>query len=299
MNETPKTKNELLEEIESLHARLAELQTANQELSRYTGVVSHDLKAPLRAIHNYADFLKEDMWDSLDENHKTYIEGLCRAVREGERLVEDILKLARLDQTEVSKETVDLQDFLADLIDTLGISSDVEVRFLTEDHLVIETSCTLLRQIFQNLLTNAAKFNRSQNKRIEIGWRQVQDAGFEIFVRDNGIGIPREYQQKIFGVLERLHTDREYEGTGIGLALVQKAVEKLNGSVRVVSTPGEGSTFFVFLPASDATQESDMEIAERRLREELPHQNSLRSTRNGSVKQTSLQWNILDFAYDN
>jgi light-regulated signal transduction histidine kinase (bacteriophytochrome) len=99
-----------------------------------------------------------------------------------------------------------------------------------------------------NLILNAVTFNRSAPKRIEPGWRPVETVQYELYVRDNGIGIDPRYQAQIFNVFQRLHTRQEYAGTGIGLAIVQEAVSKLQGTVRVESTPGEGSTFFVTLP---------------------------------------------------
>jgi light-regulated signal transduction histidine kinase (bacteriophytochrome) len=105
-----------------------------------------------------------------------------------------------------------------------------------------------LRQIFQNLIGNAVKFNRASPKRVEIGWLPIDGQNCELFVRDNGIGIESRHHEQIFQVFQRLHTRAEYEGTGLGLAIVKKATGKLHGSVRVESKPGEGSTFFVALP---------------------------------------------------
>jgi signal transduction histidine kinase len=119
---------------------------------------------------------------------------------------------------------------------------------MRDDWPTLEIEVVLLRQIFQNLINNAVKFNTSSPKQIELGWQPAEKNGHEFFVRDNGIGIAPSYQEKIFRVFERLHTREEFEGTGIGLAIVRKALTKLGGSVRVESTPGEGSTFFVTLP---------------------------------------------------
>jgi light-regulated signal transduction histidine kinase (bacteriophytochrome) len=107
---------------------------------------------------------------------------------------------------------------------------------------------TLLMQIFQNLISNAAKFNKSPKKCIELGWQNGQEDRIEIFVRDNGIGIEPRYAEQIFRVFQRLHTQQAYEGTGIGLAVVKKAAVHLGGKVRLESAPGKGSTFFVEIP---------------------------------------------------
>jgi light-regulated signal transduction histidine kinase (bacteriophytochrome) len=114
----------------------------------------------------------------------------------------------------------------------------------------IEADHTLLRQIFQNLVRNAVKFNSAKEKRLEIGFSSSDKKQCEVFVKDNGIGIDPRHHEQIFRVFQRLHTREEYDGTGLGLAIVKKAANKLHGSVRVESEPGKGSTFFVLLPTS-------------------------------------------------
>jgi light-regulated signal transduction histidine kinase (bacteriophytochrome) len=227
-----------------LEIEAGELQAANEELSQYAYVVSHDLKAPLRAIHNYADFLREDLEETLVGDQKQYLGGLNRAVRQGEQLVDDLLELSRVGARSGPRETIDIGVFLRELIASLDLSSDVEV-VMGNDWPTIDTEPTLFRQIFQNLIRNAIKFNDSPRKRVEIGWNLVGDDRYEVFVRDNGIGIEPRNHEKIFGVFQRLHTREEYGGTGLGLAIVKKATSKLHGSVRVESKPGEGSIFFV------------------------------------------------------
>jgi signal transduction histidine kinase len=107
---------------------------------------------------------------------------------------------------------------------------------------------SLVRSILSNLLTNAVKFNRAAQKRVEVGWRTHAPGRVELYVRDNGIGIDPRFHERIFGIFKRLHTHGEYEGAGMGLAVVRKATRHLGGSVRVASEPGRGSTFFVDLP---------------------------------------------------
>jgi PAS domain S-box-containing protein len=224
-----------------------DLEAANEELSQYASVVSHDLKAPLRAIRNYTDFLSEDLEGTLDGDQKTYFNGLNRAVLQGEELVEDLLELSQVGTRGGPAATIDTGVFLLEVIASLGLSPDVEV-VIGNDCPTIDTDPTLLRQIFQNLIKNAVKFNHSPRKRIEIGWRPVGEKHYELFVRDNGIGIEPRYHEQIFRVFHRLHTSKEYPGTGLGLAIVKKAASKLHGSVRLESEFGEGSTFFVALP---------------------------------------------------
>jgi signal transduction histidine kinase len=134
--------------------------------------------------------------------------------------------------------------FLKELIASLTVPSDVHVT-LWENWPNLNAAPALLQQIFLNLIDNAIKFNRATHKLVEIGWRDLDNDQYEFFVRDNGIGIKPRYTEQIFGVFERLHTSEEFPGTGIGLAIVKKAIHSLRGSIRLESTPGEGTTFFV------------------------------------------------------
>ena len=240
------TERKQMEEL--LRQSAANLKEANTELSQYARVVSHDIREPLRAIHNYAKFLCKDLEATLKGDQKEYLEGLGRAVREAQELVEDLLELAQVGQRTISIETIKMGVFLQELTASFELPADVEVVMARNNWPVIEVEPTLLRQIFQNLISNAIKFNQSLQKYLELGWQPVGDASYEFFVHDNGIGIAPRYQEQIFDAFERLHTKQEYEGTGIGLAIVKKATGKLGGSIRIESEPGSGSTFFVTLP---------------------------------------------------
>lgn len=227
--------------------RTKALREANAELLQYAYVVSHDLQTPLRAIRNYADFLSEDLEASLEDEQRSYLDGLQQAVHEANLLIQDILEFSRVSRYEEELETIDIGAFLRSLIDSLNIPNGTEI-IMSEDWPTLDVSQVLFRQIFQNLLNNAVKFNSSLHKRVDLGWRVLENGQYEFFVRDNGIGIAPQHQEKIFKVFERLHTREEFEGTGIGLAIVKKAIGKLGGSIRVDSKPGEGSTFFIALP---------------------------------------------------
>jgi PAS domain S-box-containing protein len=230
-----------------LRIKAADLEAANEELSQYAYVVSHDLKAPLRAIRNYTDFLREDLESVLKGEHKTYLDGLKRSVRQGEELVGDLLEFSRVGTRVGKQDRIDLAPFMKELAESLSLPPDVEI-VMGDEWPTVEVEPTLLKQVFQNLIINGVKFNEEAIKRIELGWVPLQEGGYEVFVRDNGIGIAPRYHVQIFGVFQRLHTKEEYEGTGLGLAIVKKAVAKLHGSVRVESEAGEGSTFYIALP---------------------------------------------------
>jgi signal transduction histidine kinase len=159
-----------------------------------------------------------------------------------------------MDRVSLEAEAADVPGVVDEVVSLLELKNGVELTVASEwpDFSVDRI---LLKQILQNLISNAAKFNRHNPKRIEVGWQDGPEETIEIFVRDNGIGIDPQYQQQIFRIFQRLHTKREYEGTGIGLAIVQKAAQKLGGAVRIESETGKGSTFFVRLPREMRTVE--------------------------------------------
>ena len=238
-----------------LAAKVAQLEQKNQELDQFAYAASHDLKAPLRAMRNYSDFLYEDLADSLSGEQKQYLEGLKNAAGQGQQLIDDLLGYSRIGRVPVKTERVDMHAMINEVKSYLNLSSDIDLN-VQNNWPVFEADPMLLLQILKNLVANAVKFNTSALKRVDIGWRQPDKNGcIELFVRDNGIGIEPQYQQQIFGIFQRLHTGREYDGTGIGLAVVKKAALELGGAVRVESTQGEGSTFFVELPAKIESNE--------------------------------------------
>ena len=239
-----------------VETRASALEIVNSELAQYGYVVSHDLRAPLRAIRNYTEFLHEDLAESLTGEQKDYLDGMLNACGEANTLVEDLLSFSQIDRREGYDESIDVGKIIRDILKTLKLSNEIEI--VKENKWpVIKTSRVLLQQIFQNLIVNAVKFNVSRPKRVELGFKPVAGNAYEFFVRDNGIGIDPRYHEKIFHVFERLHTSKEYEGTGIGLAIVRKAAVKLQGSVRVESDPGKGSTFFVTIPFGNEKEIDD------------------------------------------
>ena len=245
--------HELLIANGTLAEKAAELEEANADLAQYAYAVSHDLKTPLRGIHYYADFLEEDLEASLDDEHKTYLDGLRRAVWQAEALVDGLLELSRVGSRHLVYQTVNLNTFLHEIITSLNMPEDVDIIW-EGTWPTLEVEPVLLRQILQNLISNAAKFNCAPRKRVELGWHPVGEHDCALSVRDNGLGIDPRYTEQIFQVFQRLHTRQEYEGTGIGLAIVKKAVSRLGGTVHVTSTPGEGSTFCVTLPMRQAAE---------------------------------------------
>jgi signal transduction histidine kinase len=241
--------NELTHAHAELAAKAANLLETNEELSQYAFVVSHDLRAPLRAVRNYADFLREELEDILTDEQRSYFDGMTSALKFGDELVSDLLDFSRVGGDSVSTNAVSLSELLRDLKNELELAPDAEL--ICNDGLpTVLAEKTLLRQIFSNLVTNGLKFNNSECKKVEIGLAAQHDSCCELYIRDNGIGIDPRYHDRIFKMFKRLHTHKEFEGTGIGLAIVRKAAVKLGGSVRIESEAGCGSTFLLTLPTA-------------------------------------------------
>lgn len=237
--------------IASTHAELKTrsdaLMKANEELSQFAHVVSHDLKAPLRAIRNYSDWLADDLKDDLSEDHIEYIAGLKQAVNQAETLIEDLLDLSKIGRKENHLESIALNNFFDKVIASSHLDSETVSVIVDKKMPVINSSPVLLAQIFQNLILNGIKYNDSEKKIIHITYEKDAE-NHKINVKDNGIGIDPKYHASIFDIFQRLHTREEYEGTGIGLAIVKKAANHLGYSVRLDSKKGEGSVFTLCIP---------------------------------------------------
>lgn len=240
-----------------------ELARSNRELDDFAYIASHDLKAPLRGIHNYASFLIEDYGSKLDADGKGKLQTLGRLAKRMEDIINDLLTFSRVGRTELSYADVDLNAVLADVLDTLKV-------FLAEAKATVSVAAPLprihcdqvrVRAIFHNLVTNGVKYNDSAEKRIEIAWRAAAEAEgaaqAPVFsIADNGIGIPEKHREKIFGIFKRLRSGDKYGGgTGAGLAIVKKIVEQHQGRIWLDSELGRGTTFHFTLgdkPASEA-----------------------------------------------
>jgi two-component system, LuxR family, sensor kinase FixL len=237
--------------------RTAQLEAANRDLESFTYSVSHDLRAPLRHMDGFSRILVEDFGPQLPPGAKQHVERVRAATLHMGRLVDDLLNLARVGRGSLRIVATDLNELAAETI----LSLEAETRGRTVDWRVGRLSpvgCDpgLLRQVFFNLLSNALKFTRDRKKAvIEIG--EIREEGTAlIFVRDNGVGFDMKYADKLFQVFQRLHREEEFEGTGVGLAIVCRILQKHGGGIRAESSPQNGATFFFAvdhpLPASPA-----------------------------------------------
>jgi PAS domain S-box-containing protein len=247
ITEQRRAEKALEEKQEVLSGKVFKLEHSNRELADYAYAVSHDLKAPLRAVRNYADFLLEDLEGQLTGDQKSYLEGMKKAISQGDELIRDLLDFSRIGQVMDAPEQVDLAELVRETCDMLDLPEEAQVS-VPENCPPLTAERAMLRQILTNLIGNAVKFNDAEVKKVDVWCRPALHRRMELLVRDNGIGIGERYREKIFRVFQRLHASSVYEGTGIGLAIVRKAAAHLGGTVSVESTPGEGSTFIVNLP---------------------------------------------------
>lgn len=225
---------------------LQELESVNRELNDFAYVVSHDLKAPLRAIGSLASWLATDYAEQLGPEGQEQLDLLVGRVKRMHSLIDGILQYSRVARSREEREVVNLNYLLADVVEMLGPPVQVNIR-LENDLPSVTGEITRLHQLFQNLLSNAIKFMDKPQGEIRIGSTALEDA-WQIYVSDNGPGIEAKHFGKIFQLFQTLTSRDEFESTGVGLALVKKIVELHGGKVWVESTPGQGSTFFFTLP---------------------------------------------------
>lgn len=230
-----------------------QLRESNHELEAFTYSASHDLRAPLRAISGYASMLAQRP-EAMDECAREIVEKITRAAQQMEGLIRDLLNYARTGQREMSAQRVSLEPFLQEIENTFQARiKECGAQFeIVRPLAPLLGDPMLIKQILTNLVDNALTYRRREGRpRVSVASTVVGDRAV-LSVSDNGIGIAPEYHDKIFQVFQRLHADSEYAGTGVGLAIVAKAARAMNGSVRVSSKPGEGSTFLVSLPKPES-----------------------------------------------
>ena len=231
--------------------RTAQLEAANKELETFSYSVSHDLRAPLRHVLGFVEILKEDAGPSLSPKSRQHLMTICQSVQRMGNLIDDLLAFSRIEQSEMRKEDVNLdwlvQEVLGDFRPHTKERNIVwEIRPLPP----VRADRALLRMALVNLISNAVKFTGARaDAKIEIG-STPGDGETVIFIRDNGAGFDPKYAGKLFGVFQRLHTDAEFEGTGIGLANVQRIIHKHAGRVWAEGKVNEGATFYFSIPTA-------------------------------------------------
>jgi PAS domain S-box-containing protein len=243
-----------MDEIRRLNRELGEhatrIEAANKELEAFAYSVSHDLRAPLRHMVGYTELLQKTSGSMLDEKGRRYMLMILDSAKRMGNLIDDLLAFSRIGRAETRETTVSLEQLVREVQSELGHETDArnvawKVGPLPELH----GDRSMLKLVLINLISNAVKFSRTRSApQIEIGSSEKQDDGIVVFVRDNGVGFDMKYVNKLFGVFQRLHRTEEFEGTGIGLATVQRIIHRHGGRVWAEGQVDAGATFYISLP---------------------------------------------------
>jgi PAS domain S-box-containing protein len=230
---------------EEIKRQNAQLDAANRELDAFSYSVAHDLRAPLRAIDGFSSAVLEDCKDQISAEGKLYLERVRAGTVRMAHLIDDLLRLSRISRQQMARSEVDLSGLAQEVISQLRVTNpDRQVRFMITPGISVTGDKDLLRIVLENLLGNAWKFTcKEPQAEIELG-RQSGDGQRVFFVRDNGPGFDMRYADKLFGVFQRLHRDSEFPGTGVGLATVQRIIQRHGGRIWAKAAVGEGATFY-------------------------------------------------------
>lgn len=240
-----KSFNQQLEQM--VTERTNELETANKELEAFSYSVSHDLRAPLRSIHGYVNILAEEYGSKFDDEAKRLVNIILRNGHKMGQLIDDLLAFSRLGRKELMKSDISMNDMVVSIIEESRkyANQTLDIKLLTLPTGYADN--TTIRQVWINLISNAIKYSKHKEKiEIEIGSIE-RDNSLIYYVKDNGAGFDMKYYDKLFGVFQRLHSESEFEGTGVGLAIVQRIINKHGGKVWATAAVNKGATFFFSL----------------------------------------------------
>jgi light-regulated signal transduction histidine kinase (bacteriophytochrome) len=248
--------------------RTAELMAANQELESFSYSVSHDLRAPIRAIDGFSQIILDEHLQNVDPEVSRYLEIIRQNTRNMGNLVDDLLAFSRLGRQYIERQTVNTQRLVKEVVEEIQMSNpDRDVKFEIGELPDCQADVNLFKQVYVNLISNAVKFTRKcDHARIEIGAELKSPPGnlevekstkYCYYVRDNGVGFDMRYYDKLFGVFQRLHKSEDYEGTGVGLAIVKRVIEKHGGKVWAESQPNQGTTFYFVLGETNENGKPD------------------------------------------
>jgi K+-sensing histidine kinase KdpD len=241
---------------QELGKRAAELEASNKELESFAYSVSHDLRAPLRHMVGYSELLQRQASSLLDEKSQRFIRTILDSAKRMGNLIDDLLAFSRIGRAETKKTKVDLGQLVDEVVAEIGQDTKSrDIAWKIGALPVCHGDRPMLKLVVVNLVSNAAKFTRMRRPaEIEIGCVD-RDKEVEVFVRDNGAGFDMQYVDKLFGVFQRLHLPEQFEGTGIGLATVQRIIHRHGGKVRGEGAVDRGATFYFSLPkAQDAAE---------------------------------------------
>jgi signal transduction histidine kinase len=236
---------------QELGRRASELETANKELEAFAYSVSHDLRAPLRHVVGFAELLQKQASSSLDEKARRYIKIIQDSTIRMATLIDDLLNFSRIGRAETNKVRVNLKELVSEVVASfVEETSGRDIVWTIGTLPTCRADRSMLKLVLANLISNAVKFTRRRARsEIEIGSTRLGPDRVEVFVKDNGAGFDMRYYDKLFGVFQRLHASEEFDGTGIGLATVQRIIHRHGGNVRAEGARDRGATFYFSLPA--------------------------------------------------
>lgn len=228
--------------------RTTQYEETNQELEAFAYTVSHDLRAPLRAINGFANIVLKDYYTQLPVEVQRYLNLMRDNAHQMGNLIDDLLAFSRLGRQEIRKDTVNMTQLVQFVVKKLNLEYEERpININVKDLPPCQGDATLLKQVFINLLSNAIKFTRDRDvAEIEVGY-QTDDGEVVYYVKDNGVGFEMEYAHKLFGVFQRLHRAEDYEGTGVGLAIVHRIIQRHGGEIWAESVVDQGATFYFTL----------------------------------------------------
>lgn len=228
--------------------RTYQLQMANKDMEAFSYSVSHDLRAPLRAVSGYAKMLEEDYYDVFSDNGRRLLAIIQQNASRMGVLIDNLLEFSRLGRKEIQKTVVDMNSIVRTVVDELTSNNNYHANIQIDNLLPANADSALIKQVFINFISNALKYSsKKEQPEIKISASTGRNE-ITYSVSDNGSGFDMQYQQKLFKVFERLHGQEEFEGTGVGLAIAKKIIDKHKGSIWATSRPGYGATFFFSLP---------------------------------------------------
>ncbi len=235
--------------------RTAQLEATNRELEAFSYSVAHDLRSPLRGIDGFSQVLLEDYQDQLDATARHYLDRIRKGTQRMGQLIEGLLKLGQLNRSRITPERLDLSALADQVLEECRRNSpDHRVATRIQPGMLLQADRQLLLVVLENLIGNAWKFTAGRpDPRIEVSETVAPDGARAFCIRDNGVGFDMKYDRKVFEVFERLHQDKDFEGTGIGLAIVLRIVQRQGGQVWAEGEPGKGAAFFFTLGESAST----------------------------------------------
>jgi PAS domain S-box-containing protein len=240
----------IIEQQAIIEQHMQQLEAVNKELEAFSYSVSHDLRAPLRAINGYTKTLEEDFYKILDEDGKKMLVAVQRNTRKMENLIDDLLSFAKLGKESMTKTEIDMQQLVNEVLNDLKRTTNYHTVINTGTLHPVKGDYALIKQVLVNLLSNAIKYSSKKEYPVIEITSVVENNQLTYTIKDNGAGFDMRYVDRLFGVFQRLHTSDEFEGTGVGLAIVQRVINRHGGFIHAESALGKGATFRFVLPLS-------------------------------------------------